>query len=216
MSLRSLATRSMLRRSTLRHLSTEGWHLSPEAGPSVEVLDAVHTIMQEKAACPADAVETTCLKSDLGLKFKASALGPPRRALRWRGGGWGARLHPAAPSLSLTCPPARRAIPQVLRACERHFSVAIPHRALVELVDARTVAAYVDGALHAQEVAEKRVAEHWSKTLPSNVNLVGFTKKHEARNINLAELLVLPEQGDKIWNPANRAAKYTDKYAKSW
>ncbi|KAJ1620258.1 hypothetical protein T492DRAFT_1079056 [Pavlovales sp. CCMP2436] len=155
-------SRALLRGRALRQLSTEGWHLLPEAGPSAEILRAVHTIMQEKAACPAHAVETTSLASDLGLKFK------------------------------------------VLSACERRFNLAIPHRSLVELVDARTVAAYIDGALRAQVAVEKRLDEHWSKTLPSHVNMVGFTKKHEARNANLAELLIRPEQGEKIWNPATR------------
>lgn len=94
----------------------------------------------------------------------------------------------------------------MLTACERHFGIAIPHAALVDLVDARTVAAYVDGALGAIEAAEAELAQHWSKTLPNNVNVVGFTGKHAPRNERLAEQLLEPVGGEKVWNPIRGGA----------
>jgi hypothetical protein len=89
----------------------------------------------------------------------------------------------------------------VLSACERHFSIAIPHKSLAELVDARSVAAYFDGALRAAEEVEKQTENHWSKTLPSNVKLVGFTKKHTPRNAHLHKYLAGADT-DRSWNPA--------------
>lgn len=93
-------------------------------------------------------------------------------------------------------------IVQVLSACERHFRIAIPHKALVNLVDADTVAAFFDSALTTAEAAERKQEQHWSTTLPSNVNMIGFTGKHEQRNERLQDLLRTSNDERAIWNPA--------------
>lgn len=114
--------------------------------------------------------------------------------------------NPADPAPSRAIPPARYGL-QVLSACERHFQIAIPHAALVDMVDAGSVAAYVESALRANEAAEAQAAQHWSKALPSNVSMVGFTAKHQGRNERLPELLVTPHGDAKFWNPARQAER---------
>lgn len=186
--------------------------MTSEAGPSAEVLRAVHSIMQEKASCSPAAVETTSLADDLALKFKVMRqlrTGLERARVCACLGTLISERVPSDLSSRLGCahclcyvnpsPPKRV---QVLSACERHFQIAIPHSALVDLVDARTIAAHVEGALRAIQAADAQAAQHWSKTLPSNVNVIGFTGKHEKRNEELSELLIMPVGGNKVWNPA--------------
>lgn len=195
-------------------------HLTSEAVPRADVLRAVQGIVQEKAACPPAEAETASLAGDLALKFKvargrAARIASAReRARVGRGGRARARSqthldatpNPADPAPSRAVSPARHGL-QVLSACERHFQIAIPHAALVDMVDAGSVAAYVESALRANEAADAQAAQHWSKALPSNVSMVGFTAKHQERNERLPELLVTPHGDAKIWNPARQAER---------
>ena len=93
-------------------------------------------------------------------------------------------------------------VAQVLSACERHFRIAIPHKALVNLVDANAVAAFFEGAQAGAEAAEREQAQHWSATMPSNVNMIGFVGKHEERNERLQDLLRTSSDERAAWNPA--------------
>jgi hypothetical protein len=72
----------------------------------------------------------------------------------------------------------------------------------VNLVDANAVAAFFDGALTTAAAAEREQAQHWSTTMPSNVNMVGFVGKHEERNEHLQDLLRTSDAERAAWNPA--------------
>ena len=72
----------------------------------------------------------------------------------------------------------------------------------MNLVDANAVAAFFDSALLTAEAAGREQAQHWSTTMPSNVNMIGFVGKHEKRNEHLQGLLRTSDAECAVWNHA--------------